>query len=206
MQNPGQHIFFAHVRAANFIWIIWVCFFLQICLALLGVDIAQFGVVPHTLRGTIGIFTMPFLHGNFGHIIMNSIGLLMVLLPLYVAFKDQAHVPEVILKIILISGVLVWIFGRQNSSHIGASALVYGLTTYILAAGIVYRHPLLIMFSILNLCWMGGSFFSGMMPGVGPQVSWEGHICGAVAGLFVGSRKWESQKDFPPPNSNEGGG
>lgn len=204
-KNPLPHLFLAPARAANFIWIIWVCFILQIILGLVGVDLAQWGVVPHTVRGLIGIVTMPFLHGNFPHIIANSIGLLMTLLPLYIAFRDQAHVPEVIMKITLISGILVWVFGRENATHIGASALVYGLTTYILAAGIVYRHPLLIICSIVNLCWMGGSFISGMIPGVA-GISWEGHICGAAAGLFVGSKKWDSEKDWPPPHSTERGG
>lgn len=197
------HIFLAHIRAANFIWIIWVCFFIQIILSLVGVNLVQWGVSPHTVRGLIGIVTMPFLHANFEHIIMNSIGLLMVLLPLYMAFKDEAHVPEVIMKITLLSGILVWVFGRQNATHIGASALVYGLTTYILAAGITYRHPLLIFCSIATFFWMGGSFFEGMMPNaVGPNVSWEGHLCGAAAGLFLGSWKWDSKKDFPHPHSN----
>lgn len=186
-----QHLFLAHIRAANFIWIIWVCFFIQIMFDLVGVDLAQFGgVIPHTIRGLTGIIAMPFLHGNFEHIILNTIGLLMVLLPLYVAFKDQAHVPEVILKIILISGILIWIFGGQNATHIGASALVYGLTTYILTAGIVYRHQFLIFCAIANFVWMGGSFIEGMIPNAEyPHISWEGHICGAAAGLLVGAKK-----------------
>lgn len=194
-----QHLFLAHIRATNFIWIIWVCFFIQIMLGLVGVDLAQIGVVPHTVRGLIGIIAMPFLHGGFEHIILNSIALLMVLLPLYMAFRDQAHVPEVILKIILISGILVWIFGRQNATHIGASALAYGLATYILAAGITYRHPLLIVCSVATFIFLGGSFIEGMMPNaVDPNVSWEGHMCGAVAGLLVGAKK---RKSIPEENS-----
>ena len=197
-----QHLFLAHIRAANFIWIIWVCFFIQIMLGLVGVDLAQIGVTPHTVRGLTGIIAMPFLHGNFEHIILNSIALLMVLLPLYVAFKDQAHVPEVILKIILISGILVWIFGRQNSTHIGASALAYGLTTYILAAGITYRHPLLIFCSIATFIFLGGSFIEGMMPSaVDPNVSWEGHMCGAAAGFIVGAKKRKPIPEENPPTT-----
>ncbi len=169
--------------------------------SLLGVDLAQMGVVPHTAKGLIGIISMPFLHGGFQHIILNSIGLMATLIPLYMAFKDKAHVPEVILKITLISGVLVWIFGRQNAVHIGASALVYGLIVYILVAGIVYRHPLLIVCAVLNLCWMGGSFISGMLPGANaPQVSWEGHLCGAVAGLIVGYKRTPTPEENPSPH------
>jgi len=189
--QPTQRIFFAHVRAVNFIWIIWVCFFLQISLAACQIDIAAFiGLTPHTFQGLCGVFFMPFLHASFGHIILNSIGLIMVLLPLYMAFKDETHVPEAILKIVLISGILVWIFGRQNATHIGASALVYGLISYIMVAGIVYKHPLLIACSISTVFWMGGSLLDGMMPSVEhPYISWEGHLCGAVAGLIVGLRK-----------------
>jgi membrane associated rhomboid family serine protease len=181
----------AHYRAIWFLYVIWAAFAIQVCCALLGIDLPHiFGLIPRSLFGLFGIVCMPLLHGGLPHIIMNSVGLFMVLVPLYLAFQDEAHMPETILKITLISGVLVWCFGRGTSpeghlmTHIGASALSYGLTFYMLMAGLVFKNPFLIIVSFANLFWTGSSLIAGLSP-TQVGISWEGHLCGAIAGILV---------------------
>ena len=45
----------------------------------LPVDLNQFGMVPRTLHGLLGIITMPFLHAGWGHLIGNTIPLCILL-------------------------------------------------------------------------------------------------------------------------------
>lgn len=181
----------AHVRAIWFIYILWACFGIQVAFALLGVDIGgALGLQPRSLTGLSGIVFMHLLHGSMPHIILNSIGLFFALVPLYLVFQDDAHMPEAIIKIMLVSGILLWIFGRGESAdgvpmvHIGASALSYGLATYTLFGGIFFRNAFLVVVSLAHFYWQGTAMIDGLNP-MHVQVSWEGHACGAVAGLFV---------------------
>ncbi|MEM7045379.1 MAG: rhomboid family intramembrane serine protease, partial [Pseudomonadota bacterium] len=48
------------------IGVIWAVFLLDLILPL-----EKLGLVPRSLVGLIGIVTMPFLHGSFGHLLSN---------------------------------------------------------------------------------------------------------------------------------------
>ena len=182
----------AHLKAISFIWVLWVFYFVQIVCAVSGVNLAEiFGLQPRSISGLSGIVCMHFLHGSLMHIVLNSIGLFMVLVPLYMAFEKEAHMPETIIKIVLISGILLWVFGRQYSgngqyllTHVGASALSYGLTFYMIFAGFLFRNAFLLVVSMANLFWTGSALIEGFNPSH-IEISWEGHLCGAVAGILV---------------------
>ena len=38
-----------------------------------GTDLDRWGIQPREIDGLVGIVTMPFLHGGFGHLISNTI-------------------------------------------------------------------------------------------------------------------------------------
>ena len=57
-----------------FLAIIWLVFIVDLFLPL-----EVFGLQPRSFRGLPGIIAMPFLHGGFGHIISNSVPLLVLL-------------------------------------------------------------------------------------------------------------------------------
>lgn len=190
-------------RSFRFIAILWWIFFLDRLLMYgLGFELSQFGLAPRTVKGLIGIFTMPFLHGSVWHLAANSISLFCVLLILYLEFRDEFHLPEVIFKIIISSSILLWTFGRGDAIHIGASALAYGLMTYTVAAGLMYRRASLIAFSVALLFFNGGGFIMGIIP-TDPRVSWEGHLMGAIAGVIVASVGKEASSDRCPERSPE---
>jgi membrane associated rhomboid family serine protease len=193
----------ASERSLRFVAILWWIFIIdRVLLYGLGVTLADWGLAPRTAQGLIGIVTMPFLHGNAWHILANSISLLCVLLILYLEFRDEFHMPEVIFKIIISSGILLWIFGRGNAMHIGASALAYGLMTYTVTAGIMYRRASLIAFSVALLFFNGGGFIMGIIP-TDPRVSWDGHLMGAIAGIIVASAGKEPTNDRRVEGSTE---
>ena len=76
--------------------------------------------------------------------------------------------------------MLVWLGGRP-SFHIGASGLVYALASF-LFSGFVRKHNNLIALSMIVVFLYGGMVW-GIFPSK-DHISWEGHLFGAVNGLF----------------------
>ena len=149
-----------------------------------GVDLVRYGLRPQTARGLLGILVMPFLHGNWEHLLSNSIPILVLGTALYYCYPTLAN--RVLLITWLGSGLLTWSIGDPFSSHIGASALVYGLNLFLIASGFIRRNRMLIVISLI-MVFLYGSFIWGMIPSLAiPQnISWEGHLSGALIGIML---------------------
>ena len=162
----------------------------------LGVDLGRYGVAPHTLRGLLGIFTLPFLHGSWEHLLSNTVPILVLGTALYYCYPSLAN--RVLLITYLASGLLTWCIGNPASTHIGASAIVYGLNLFLIFSGFIRGNRLLIVISLI-MVFLYGSFIWGMIPSLAiPQnISWEGHLSGAIIGvlLAVFLRKEGPQKE-----------
>ena len=161
-----------------FIGVMWLAFVVDL---VVPVDLNGLGLVPRTARGLIGIPMMPFLHANLGHLISNTLPLL-VLLGLLAGSRSRSW--EVVLEVIVLAGLLLWVAGRP-AIHIGASGLVFGLAAFLVVSGLIERRPVALAVAGLVLFLYGGSLLAGMLPWVGSQVSWDGHLCGALAGGLV---------------------
>jgi membrane associated rhomboid family serine protease len=147
--------------------------------------LSAFGLAPRTARGLIGIFTMPFLHANLGHLLAN-LSALVVLLGFVFAFHSK-RLPDVVIRVILVGGVLLWTFGRP-ANHVGASGLVYGLAAFVIVAGFVQRRFLPVVAAIGVAVMYGSPLFWGLVP-VDPGISWDGHLAGGLAGVLAGRKK-----------------
>ncbi len=154
---------------------IWAIYLLDLILPL-----EQLGLVPRSVSGLFGIVTMPFLHGSFGHILSNTITLV-ILLGLMVISRSRPW-PTIIL-LTLISGVALWLFGR-NALHIGASGLIYALMGYLIAAGILERRLISALVALFVGITYGTAIIGGILP-FNPGVSWEGHLFGLIAGAVL---------------------
>lgn len=154
---------------------LWI---LQIFNAISGYRLNYFGLLPRTGRGIVGIFISPFLHGSFNHLFFNTIPLLVF--ACFILVGGQILFFKVSVTIILLSGLLVWFFGRR-AIHVGASGLIMGYWGYLLMNA--YHQPSLmtIVLAIVSLYYFGGLFF-GIFP-TREAVSWEGHLFGCVAGI-----------------------
>ncbi len=160
---------------------------------------------PRQLIGLHGILTMPFVHGSIPHIVSNTIPMIITLLTL-AALRPKTW-PWVVLAVILVSGALTWLFG-ENHPIVGASALVLGLVTFLVAPGGFllswwgYQrlmghsrpYPLkihivpLIVSGLVGFFCLDNLFFNlvpVMAPMGGANVSWRAHWCGALAGFIV---------------------
>jgi membrane associated rhomboid family serine protease len=147
--------------------------------------LGTFGLMPRTAWGLIGIFTMPFLHANFGHLLAN-LGALAVLLAFVFTFHSK-RMAAVVVWVILAGGVLLWLFGRP-ANHVGASGLIYGLAAFVIVSGIVQKRILPVIAAIGVAVMYGSSLFWGLVP-VDPGISWDGHLAGGLAGVLAGRKR-----------------
>lgn len=161
-----------------------------------GINLSRFGVTPHSVEGLVGILTLPFLHANWEHLLSNSVPILVLGTALYYCYPTLAN--RVLLITYLSSGLLTWCIGNPESTHIGASALVYGLNLFLIASGFIRGNRMLIVISLIMVFLYGG-FIWDMIPSIAiPQnISWEGHLSGAIIGvlLAVFLRKEGPQKE-----------
>lgn len=160
---------------ALFIGIIWVVFALDYFLPL-----EQLGLIPRSLRGLTGIVAMPFLHGDFKHLLGNTIPLAATLVLLA---GSRANSGAIVILIALLGGIGLWLFGRQ-ALHIGASGLVFGLIAFHVFAGIFERRLRSVIISVAVGFFYASTLFKGVLP-FQEGVSWDGHLIGAVAGALV---------------------
>jgi membrane associated rhomboid family serine protease len=157
--------------------VLWGVFFADL---LLPWNLASFGIYPRTLSGLIGIPLHPFLHGSMGHLISNSIPLVVLTWLLFAAYGKRTY--GLMTGFVLLGGLLVWVFGR-SAFHIGASGLIYAEAAFLVAMGIMARRFLDLLVALLVIFLYGGMVW-GVLP-VNPYVSWEGHLMGVVAGVFI---------------------
>ena len=158
-----------------FLILIWSSYFLSFILPL-----QQFGLVPRTTSGLLGIFFSPFLHGSLSHLINNSISF--SIFALLFALLEGNKMLIKIFFMLMIGGILTWLMGRYGN-HIGASGLIFSFFGYLLLAGWFSQKIQYILVSI-GLIF----FYSGMILGVLPssaEISWEGHLFGFIAGIIV---------------------
>jgi len=161
-----------------FVGFVWCVFLIGL---VLPVPIQSFGITPRTFRGLVGIPAAPFLHANLGHLISNTVPLTVLLL-LLAGSKAQSW--AIVAYIVLLSGVLLWLFGRP-ATHIGASSLIYGLVAYLIVSGICERRIVPMIISLFVGVVYGGSLASGVLPTSESHISWEGHLFGAIAGGLI---------------------
>lgn len=145
-----------------------------------GWNFSHHGLFPRDISHLYGILTMPFLHGELGHLANNVSALLVLMWLLFEFYKPIAW--KSLLWTWLFSGLWLWIGGRE-SFHIGASAVVYGLAGFLFVGGIFRKHLPLMGVSMLVL-FLYGSIIWGIFP-VKAGVSWDGHLFGLIAGVSL---------------------
>src|SRR6266446_6094953 len=154
--------------------------------------LAGFGIVPRTVSGLVGIAFSPLLHASPAHLLANALPLFALLVLL---FWDRHYYPALTLASIwFFSGLGTWLIGRGSDGerpvvHIGASSIIFGLVTYLIVAGFLMKSWRSAIVALLVLIGFGGIFY-GVLPHAGP-ISWEGHLSGALAGIWSAKRNHE---------------
>jgi len=169
-------------RIVLIVLIIWIVFALDTVLPL-----EQFGVIPRHTIGLPGIVLMPFLHGNLQHLMSNTVPLAVLL---FLLTRSRANAWVIVVMIALLSGTLLWVFGRPMN-HIGASGIIFGLIAFLVLSGLFEKRFIPLLVSVLVGFLYGGSLVVRILPGQS-GISWDGHICGVGAGAataWVTARK-----------------
>ena len=156
----------------------WVTFAAN---AILGGALLQFGIVPRTVHGLIGIVAAPFLHGSLNHLIANTIPFL--IFGWLVMLRDRRHVLPVTHYAALGAGLLAWTIGAPNSVHVGASGVIFGYLGFLLLSGWYSRSVMSIVMSLGVAALWGGTVMQ-VLPGA-PGVSWQGHLGGFIGGILA---------------------
>lgn len=161
--------------------LVGVMWALEIVDLALGGALNSFGIRPHSLIGLRGIFFAPFLHGNFAHLIANTIPFLV--LGWFVMLQETSDFFIVSAIAMLVGGLGTWLFGSANSVHIGASGVIFGYLGFLLARGYYERNIPSIFLAIIVGVFYGGAIW-GIFPGqIG--ISWQGHLFGFIGGILA---------------------
>jgi membrane associated rhomboid family serine protease len=160
-----------------FIGILWSVFIIDNAF---GLQLGRFGLRPGSVPGLIGVLTAPLLHGNFEHILSNTLPMLVSMTATLYFYPTSAL--RVIPLIWVGSGLLAWMIGRP-SLHYGASGLIYGLLAFVFVSGLLRRDMRSIAVSLL-VGFLYGSMVWGVLP-IRPHMSWEMHLSGAALGVLL---------------------
>jgi membrane associated rhomboid family serine protease len=156
-----------------------------------GADLDQYGIRPHDAPdGLLGIAAAPFLHAGFGHLIGNTIPFLV--LGAMIALSGLARVASTTVIVALVGGLGVWLFAPTGTDHIGASGIVFGYATYLMARGIFSRNLLHLGVGLVVIAVYGTTLLFGLAPRDG--ISWQGHLFGGIGGV-VAARALDSRRD-----------
>ena len=135
---------------------------------------------PREFKGLRGVFFSHFIHSNTKHLFNNSIPLFVLLLSVFMFYKEVAL--KVLVYGALLTGFLTWIIARE-SYHIGASGVVYLLFSFVFFSGILKKHFRLVALSLIVI-FLYGSMIWYVLP-IKDGMSWEGHLSGFVIGLVL---------------------
>jgi membrane associated rhomboid family serine protease len=157
------------------------------------------GIYGRSLGHLWGILTAPFIHASFAHLIGNTIPL--VFLGLIIALLGAGRLALVTGIVIVLGGLGTWLISPAGVSTVGASGLVFGYATYLLARGFFDRSLLALLTGLVVVVVWGAALLASIVPHYG--VSWQGHVCGAVAGVVAAwfLRRDRAGSKSPAPGS-----
>jgi len=165
----------ALLGVAIFIGLLWIIEGLDNGLHL---HLTRFGVLPRVAHGLRGIICAPLIHGSWGHLLSNSLALIVLGVVFLYGYPRASR--YVLPLVWLGSGLGVWLFAR-SSYHFGASGLAHGLMFFIFVSGILRRDRLSIGLSLIVFFLYGGMVWT-IFPQQ-PGISYESHFFGALMGV-----------------------
>ncbi|GAA3443928.1 rhomboid family intramembrane serine protease [Planomonospora venezuelensis] len=158
-----------------FMWVI------EIADYVLPENFDAYGIRSGDVDGLAGIPVAPFLHADFGHLMANSLPLLV--LGFLAALRGVGRFLAASVIIILVSGLGVWLTSDPRYVTVGASGLVFGYFGLVVARGLFDRRALDIVIGV-GVAVAYYSIIWGVLP-TQEDVSWQGHLFGLVGGVIA---------------------
>jgi membrane associated rhomboid family serine protease len=161
------------------------------------------GILPRSIDHIWGIFTAPFIHASWQHLIANTVPF--VFMGLIIALQGAKRFALVTVIVIVVGGIGTWLVSPAHTSTgipeytIGASGVVFGYATYLFTRGFFNRNILeLLIGLIVGVIW-GGALWSSVVPHTG--ISWQGHVCGAIGGVVAAYLLRNERTPRPAPGA-----
>ena len=139
------------------------------------------GIKPRVVSGLPGIVFAPFLHASFAHLIGNTIPF--VVLGLTIALSGALRVAAVTAIVALVAGAGTWVTASSGSTTVGASGIVFGYATFLIARGAFNRSMLQLAVGAVVGVLFGGALLWSLVPHSG--VSWQDHLFGGIGGVLA---------------------
>jgi membrane associated rhomboid family serine protease len=163
--------------------LLWVVFYFDINYQL---HLSDQGVWPRSVKGLPGIVAHFFIHGDFTHILSNTISFLVLSLLLFVSYRQIAF--KVFAVMVPLTGAGLWLIGRSTEHghdicHIGASGVIFSLFGFLLLSGLIRKNKTTMALTALVI-FLYGYMVWGIFP-LEKRVSWEGHLAGLIVGLLL---------------------
>lgn len=158
--------------------LLWV---IELVDQLLRGSLDALGIRAWSLDSVGGLFLAPFLHVGWPHLLANTVPF--AVLGFLVLLGGVMRTVWTTLIVALVSGMFAWLLNAPGTVTIGASGLIFGWLTYLLARAVFSRDRLQILLAIV-VFGIYGSVLWGVFPSeVG--VSWQAHLGGAVGGVLA---------------------
>ena len=179
-KQEKRHFFYSVFVPVCVVVAMWLVYIVD---SSFNLSLSRFGVTPHTWHGLVGVLTMPLLHGNWEHLLSNTVPVLVLGTALYYFYGTIAN--RVMWLTWLVSGFLTWCIA-DDGLHVGASALIYGLNLFLIVSGLIRGNTRLLAISFIMI-FLYGSFMWGVFPSLTEplQISWQGHLAGLLTGCML---------------------
>lgn len=157
---------------------------IEIVNVITGYALNRYGMHPRSVRGLVGIVTMPLLHSDALHLLA---GIFPFIIIGWMALVGGGRAFLVTTAVVVLGGGLAtWLVGPPRTI-VGSSALVFGWLAYLLARAYFARRIVWILGAAFAIFFFGG-LFGGLVPTVHSDVAWQANVCGFAAG--VGAAWW----------------
>ncbi len=169
---------------APVLWLLGLMWVLEFLDLMLPADLDQYGIKARDADGLTGIVVSPLLHHGFAHLLANSVPFLV--LGALVAAGGRRRFWEATAIITVVGGLGTWLISPGQSVTVGASGVIFGYLTYLLARAIFARRAVDVIVAVV-VFFLYGTLLIGVLPGL-PGVSWQAHLMGAAAGIAAARR------------------
>lgn len=144
--------------------------------------ILSYGIRAHDVTDLTHVFTAPFLHASFDHLISNTVPF--AILGFLAALRGIAKFLGMNGIVMVVGGLGVWFLGPTAGVTVGASILIFGYFGYLVGRGVFERRLVDVLIALVVGVLYGTAIAASVLPN-NPQISWQGHLFGLIGGVLA---------------------